>query len=30
MPLDKFDALKDKILPKEKDKLVLFYCGGVT
>ncbi len=30
MPLDKFDELKEKILPKEKDKLVIFYCGGVT
>jgi hypothetical protein len=27
---DKFDELKDKILPKEKDKLIIFYCGGVT
>ncbi len=26
----KFDELKDKILPKEKDKLIIFYCGGVT
>jgi len=30
LPLDKFDALKDKVLPKEKDKLIIFYCGGVT
>ncbi len=26
----KFDELKDKILPKEKDKIIIFYCGGVT
>lgn len=26
----KFDELKDKILPKEKDRLIIFYCGGVT
>jgi hypothetical protein len=26
----KFDELKDKVLPKEKDKLIIFYCGGVT
>lgn len=26
----KFDELKDKTLPKEKDKLIIFYCGGVT
>ncbi|MBI5639203.1 MAG: hypothetical protein HZA17_02140 [Nitrospirae bacterium] len=30
LPNDKFDELKDKVLPKEKDKLVIFYCGGVT
>lgn len=30
LPNDKFDQLKDVILPKEKDKLVIFYCGGVT
>lgn len=30
LPFDKFDALKDKLLPKEKDKLLIFYCGGVT
>ena len=30
MPYDKFDSLKDKLLPKEKDKLLIFYCGGVT
>lgn len=27
---DKFDELKDKVLPKEKDTLIIFYCGGVT
>ena len=26
----KFDDLKDKILPKEKDRIIIFYCGGVT
>ncbi|MBI5076646.1 MAG: rhodanese-like domain-containing protein [Nitrospirae bacterium] len=26
----KFDELKDKMLPKEKDRLIIFYCGGVT
>ena len=30
LPFDKFDALKDKLLPKEKDTLLIFYCGGVT
>jgi hypothetical protein len=30
LPHDKFDQLKDLILPKEKDKLLIFYCGGVT
>ncbi len=30
LPNDKFDTLKDKLLPKEKDKLIIFYCGGVT
>lgn len=29
-PLDKFDSLKDKLLPAQKDKLIIFYCGGVT
>ena len=27
---DKFDELKEKVLPKEKDKPIIFYCGGVT
>ncbi|MBI5846821.1 MAG: rhodanese-like domain-containing protein [Nitrospirae bacterium] len=26
----KFNELKDKLLPKEKDILIIFYCGGVT
>ncbi len=30
LPLDKFDANKDKVLPKEKNKLLIFYCGGMT
>jgi hypothetical protein len=30
LPNAKFDSLKDKLLPKEKDKLIIFYCGGVT
>lgn len=30
MPQPSFDALKDKILPKDKDMLLIFYCGGVT
>ena len=30
LPFDKFDALKDKLLPKEKNTLLIFYCGGVT
>ena len=30
MPLFAFDKKKDTVLPKEKDILVLFYCGGVT
>lgn len=30
MPNDKFDNLKDKVLPAEKDKLVIFYCAGPT
>ena len=25
-----FDKLKDKLLPAEKEKLIIFYCGGVT
>lgn len=29
-PQPAFDKLKDKLLPKEKDKLLIFYCGGVT
>jgi len=26
----KFDELKEKALPKDKDVLLIFYCGGVT
>lgn len=29
-PFDKFDKMKDSLLPKEKDRLIIFYCGGVT
>jgi hypothetical protein len=29
-PQPDFDKLRDKLLPKEKDKLLIFYCGGVT
>jgi len=29
-PQPAFDKIKDKLLPKEKDKLLIFYCGGVT
>ena len=29
-PNDKFDELKDSVLPAAKDKLIIFYCGGVT
>jgi hypothetical protein len=30
MPQPSFETLKDKILPKDKDILLIFYCGGVT
>jgi hypothetical protein len=30
MPQPAFDKLKDTVLPKEKDTLIIFYCGGVT
>jgi len=26
----KFDEQKEKVLPKDKDILLIFYCGGVT
>lgn len=26
----KFDEMKDKVLPKNKDTLLIFYCAGVT
>ena len=29
-PQPAFDKLKGKLLPKEKDRLIIFYCGGVT
>lgn len=29
-PQPAFDKLKDKLLPKEKNRLLIFYCGGVT
>jgi len=29
-PNDKFDELKDTVLPAAKDKLIIYYCGGVT
>jgi hypothetical protein len=28
MPLWDFDELKDKLLPKEKDVLQIYYCSG--
>jgi hypothetical protein len=30
LPSDKFEELKDTVLPTEKDKLIIFYCGGAT
>lgn len=30
MPLPAFDTLRDKVLPKDKGALVVFYCAGVT
>lgn len=30
LPNDKFDGMKDKVLPTTKDTLIIFYCGGVT
>ncbi len=30
LPQPAFDKLKDTILPKDKDILTIFYCGGVT
>lgn len=30
IPLPAFDKMAGKVLPKEKDALVIFYCGGVT
>jgi hypothetical protein len=30
MHTDKWDELKDKVLPKDKDTQLIFYCAGVT
>jgi hypothetical protein len=30
MPMAAFEKMKDKVLPAEKGKLVIFYCAGVT
>ncbi|MDA8078324.1 MAG: rhodanese-like domain-containing protein [Nitrospiraceae bacterium] len=30
LPNDKFDRMKDAVLPKDKGKPVIFYCAGVT
>jgi hypothetical protein len=30
MPFFKFDKFKDKLLPKDKDALQIYYCGGFT
>lgn len=30
LPLAAFDKLKNKILPQDKAKLIIFYCAGVT
>jgi len=30
MPLDKFDEIKEKMPPKDKEALVIFYCAGIT
>lgn len=30
MPLPAFDKMQDSVLPAEKDKVIVFYCGGVT
>lgn len=30
MPNDKFDQMKATVLPKDKGKLIVFYCAGVT
>lgn len=30
LPNDKFEQMKDAVLPKDKGRLVIFYCGGVT
>ncbi len=30
MPFERFEKYKDKTLPKEKDKLIIFYCYDMT
>ncbi len=30
LPNDKFDQAKDAVLPKDKGRLIIFYCAGVT
>jgi hypothetical protein len=30
MPVDEYAAKAPELLPKEKDKLLVFYCGGYT
>jgi len=30
MPLPAFEKLKEKVLPPDKGKLVIFYCAGPT
>jgi hypothetical protein len=30
MPLPAFDKMKDTVLPADRGRLVIFYCGGVT
>ena len=30
LPNDKFDRMKDAVLPKDEGKPVIFYCAGVT
>lgn len=30
LPDDKFDKMKDSVLPAGKGDLIIFYCGGVT
>lgn len=30
LPANKFEKLADKMLPEDKEKLLVFYCGGFT